>query len=154
GFNTGRYRRIEISTVKKTGQTVAPLTGMDGAPRPIVPGDYDLKTAYWGKYATDDGPDGAHLSMVRVGTGTLCDLSLEGIFPNVAKDPANPADYNVTVLDQHVKAATDVHTAAILWQVGFNPGTGGACKTHAPGQQAGHPLANTQIAKDTWVNVA
>ncbi len=154
-FNGGRYRKITISaTSKQIGQTVTPLTGMDGAPKPILTGDYDLTTAYWGKYATDVGPDGAHLSMVRVGTGTVCDLSLEGIFPNPGKDPSKAADYNFTVLDQHMKAATDVHTAAILWQVGFNPGANGGCKTSGNGQQAGTPISSQEPAKATWVNVA
>ncbi len=155
GYSTGRYRKITIrpnEPVEGRTARVQALNGMDGAPKPVVGGDADLRTRYWGRLTGSTEADGAHVRMVRVGTDTLCDLSLEGIFPSAGANPELPASYNFQAIDQHVKSITELHTATILWQAAFNPGRG-TCTADAQGRQSGSPIAS-QSDSDLWVTTA
>lgn len=153
-YNTGRYRQVGFDFVNKaTGDTanVLPLNGMDGSPLGIVSGDQPLTTQLWGRTSTSPpGPDGAHVRVVRVGTDSLCDLSLSGIFPNATADTEDPANYDFTALDAHVAAVEDLNTARVMWQAAFKPGE--ACNTNG-GIQTGSPIAN-QAEADRYADVA
>lgn len=162
-YNTLKYRQIDIrfSTKQEAPfDEVRSLTGVHGAPIAPVAGDADLKFLYWGRNcdpATDAGcgPDGAHLTMVRVGTDTTCDISLESIFPNPNGDVEKVASYDFAALDEHIESIRALNTANVLWQVGYNPGRFGACNTDGSGTgvQLGEPLASFSES-DRWRDVA
>jgi len=153
-YNTGRWRELTFEfTQKKEGETqfVVPLNGMVGSPKAIIPGGPDLTFNMWGRTSNSpDGPDGAHVRIARVGTDTLCDLSMEGIFPDNSRDPNDPASYDFSVLDSHIKAIDDLNTARIMWQAAFKPG--GSCSANN-GVQQGTPIAS-QAEADLFATVA
>ena len=167
-YNTGRYRRVEIRPNEKIeglASNVKPLNGMHGSPLAVVPGDTDLRLQYWGRLAGSPEADGAHVTMVRVGTDVDCDLSLESIFPDQNKSVDDPNNYNFATLDKHVAAVLGdytpqsksfsggLNTAKLLWQAGLNVGPAAGCKSDAQGNQLGSPFS---AAGDypLWANVA
>ena len=155
-YNTGRYRRVEIRPNEKIdglASKVKPLNGMHGSPLPVVPGDSSLKLQYWGRLAGSAEADGAHVTMVRVGTDVDCALSLESIFPDQGKNVDDPNNYNFDTLDKHVSAVLGdyspqsksfsggLNTARLLWQAGLNVGPAAGCKSDAQGYQLGSPFS-------------
>ena len=166
GFNTGRYQQIEIApqqTIAAPKDTVHALNGMHGAPSPIISGDPDLRTKYWGRLAGSNEADGAHVRMVRIGTDTLCDISLESVFPDATAPPDAIASYNFTELDKRMYAILGginssgqqikgLNTAKVLWQVGLDIARPGDCKATPEGWQLGSPFSDATLA--LWPQVA
>ena len=154
GYNTIKFRQI---TIEPNQEIAAPfdkvhtLNGMQGSPKTIVLGDDDLRLNYWGRPKNSSEADGAHVSMVRVGTDTTCDLSLESVFPDEDADRDDPDSYSWGALDSHIKAISELNTAHILWQPAFNPGQGGTCQA-TDGVQTGVPIP-TVSAGNLWKDV-
>jgi hypothetical protein len=159
-YNTLKYKPVTITTTPLNSidvtegryGTVRPLSGVHGSPEPVIPGDEDLVSLYWAQNcAPDPGqpndascpPDGAHLTMVRVGTDTLCDISADAIFANADADKNNPQNYNFSALDAHMQAVRQVGNSAqtqILWQFGLMPLSGDGC-LGIDGLQMGAPIS-------------
>ena len=167
-YNTGRYRRVDIrpnEPVEGLAAFVKPLNGMHGSPLPVVPGDGSLKLQYWGRLAGSSDADGAHVTMVRVGTDVDCALSLESIFPDQSKDVNDPNNYQFATLDKHIAAilgtyapqsksfSGGLNTARVLWQAGLNVGAASGCKSDALGNQQGSPFSAEGDFK-IWADVA
>jgi hypothetical protein len=155
-INTLKFRNISVAPNLKAEapvDRVRPLNGMLGAPLPVVPGDANLKTAYWGRLATSPESDGAHVGMVRVGTDTTCDVSLESIFPVGSANAAQAANYDFVALDRHIEAVTELNTATVLWQAAFRPGRGGACEATPRGEQLGGTIP-PGVEGELWAQVA
>lgn len=157
GYNTIKFRQITIRPNEEHAapyDKVYPLNGMQGAPEAIVHGDDDLRLAYWGRPKQSTEPDGAHVGMIRVGTDTLCDISLESVFPTEGADRDNPQSYSFGKLDAHMSAIADLNVAQILWQPAFHPEGGGTCEAEA-GVQLGHPIptiSDGNLWKDVVIN--
>jgi hypothetical protein len=159
-YNTLKYKPVTITTTPLNSidsiggryGTVRPLSGVHGSPQPVVPGDADLVSLYWAQNCApnptlpDDPscpPDGAHLTMVRVGTDTLCDISADALFPNADADLNNPQNYDFSALDAHMEAIRKVGNSAqtqIVWQFGLMPLSGNGCESSA-GRQLGAQIS-------------
>lgn len=154
-YNSGRSIDILIKPNDKLEppfNEVRSLNGINGSSLPIV-GDTDLEQSYGVKEKNSKEQDGAHLRMVRLGTDTVCDVSLETIFPDATADRNDPASYDFKALDQHVRAIRDLKTAQVLLQLGFNPGRGGECSATQDGVQLGLKI-ETEAEGDLWADVA
>ncbi|MGM0578746.1 MAG: hypothetical protein ACQEXJ_23695 [Myxococcota bacterium] len=152
-LHTQKFRTVTVAPNQKlegASGTVRPLNGMHGAPEPVVPGDADLRTLYWGRPAGSTEPDGAHVRLVRVGADTLCGVSLDGLFPDPEADPNDPASYDFDTLDERVESVRELNTARVLWQAAFNPG--GACDATERGVQQGQPVEAADAGR--WATVA
>jgi hypothetical protein len=162
-YNTLKYRgfRLLYTPVPENLTTIRPLNGIQGAPEKVVGTDSnDLLCLYWGTNCKEGEAciclrDGAHTTMVRVGSDTVCDVSLESIFPDSDADPDNAANYDFEALDAHIESIKALNTAEVLWQAAFTPGEQGICTTSAetPGMQRGSPISSADDA-DAWKKVA
>lgn len=154
GIQTLKFRTIRVAPTDELAppvDRVRALNGMHGAPEPVVPGDADLRTLYWGRTAGSPEPDGAHVGLVRLGTDTVCGVSLDGIFPDGSADPDDPSSYDFSILDERVASIRELNTARILWQAAFNPGRG-ACSADEGGTQLGDPVDPGDAER--WATVA
>lgn len=167
-YNSGRYRRVEIlpnENVQGAGSTVKPLNGMHGSPVSVVPGDESLRLKYWGRIAGSPEKDGAHVSMVRLGTDVDCAISLESVFPDQKADLDDPNNYEFEALDAHVASvvgtydpttnsfSNGLNTARLLWQAGLNIGPSNGCQSDAWGHQQGSAFS-TVGDYPLWADVA
>lgn len=156
-YNTLKFRDIAIDSNKSLDLEgiglVRAMNGIHGSTVPVVPGDNGdaLRVLYWGRTAGSEDHDGAHVTLVRLGTGTSCDVSLEGIYPSKSLPVDDPASYEFDALVEHGEAIQDLNTAEIFWQAALRPDEGGGCATDDDGWQHRMPLttqaAATQLAK-------
>ena len=86
-YNTHKARAIVIDPL----ETLAPpidhvndLLGVDGAPLARHPELPDLRHAYWQRDANATDPDGAHVSLIRIGPSIDCGLALGQVLREAA----------------------------------------------------------------------
>jgi hypothetical protein len=167
-YNNQRFRSIVIESttpivsddVDDARNTMRALNGIHGSPRAIVDGDKSLKAYYWGRSALSDEHDGAHVSLVRLGTGTKCGTSLEGIYSGGTTGTPAPClednktenkppeecseNFEFTFLDWHMDEIDDLNTAEVLWQAALAPDLGLGCNPGENGYQVRSPLTSAK----------
>jgi len=155
-YNTARFRKIVIDTqalVDVPGtETMRPMNGMHGSPLAIVPTDPDLTSFYWGRTAGSDVHDGAHVSLVRLGTGTDCRVSLEGLYDGGSAGTEDEDAYSFTYLDYHVGGIGDLNTSEVMWQAALAPDAQTGCNPGDNAYQQRGPLKSADA--NTIVRVA
>jgi hypothetical protein len=158
-YNTQRFREIVIDTQSlvdidgKLGTaTMRPMNGMHGSPLAIVPEDPDLTDFYWGRSTGSDTHDGAHVSLVRLGTGTDCRVSLEGLYDGGTSGTEDEESYSFQFLDHHVQSIEDLNTSEVMWQAALAPDAQTGCNPGPDGYQQRTPLKSSNA--NTIVRVA
>ena len=155
-YNTQRFREIVIDTqapvADESISRMRALNGMHGSPMAIVPTDPDLTAFYWGRSAGSATHDGAHVSLVRLGTGTDCRVSLEGLYDGGTSGTEDEDSYSFTYLDYHVQGIEDLNTSEVMWQAALAPDAQTGCNPGLNGYQQRTPLKSADA--NTIVRVA
>ena len=152
-YNTQRFREVVIETQSPVSvegtETMRSLNGMHGSPKAIVPSDPDLTSFYWSRTAGSDVHDGAHVSLVRLGMGTDCRVSLEGLYDGGANGTEDEDSFDFTHLDFHVQGIEDLNTSEVMWQAALAPDAQTGCNPGDNAYQQRSPLksgdANTVV---------